>query len=90
MSFHGQLEAIIASLCSSEGSSETSGKGTASSVTSRLYNGQTASSRCVLKSNIILSSKVFDNYLLEPKLRAREEAGTRHLERKVLALQEAC
>ena len=29
----------------SEGSSETSGKGTASSVTSRLYNGQTASSR---------------------------------------------
>ena len=31
-----------------------------------------------------------DNYVLEPKLRAREEAGARHLERKVLALQEAC
>ena len=31
-----------------------------------------------------------DNYVLEPKPRAREEAGTRHLERKVLALQEAC
>ena len=89
MSFHGQLEAIIASLCSSEGSSETSGKGTASSVTSRLYNGQTASSRCVLKEHNPEFNSL-DNYLLEPKLRAREEAGTRHLERKVLALQEAC
>ena len=86
MSFHGQLEAIIASLCSSEGSSETSGKGTASSVTSRLYNGQTASSRWVHNPEF----NSLDNYLLEPKLRAREEAGTRHLERKVLALQEAC
>ena len=89
MSFHGQLEAIIASLCSSEGSSETSGKGTASSVTSRLYNGQTASSRWISKEHNPEFNSL-DNYVLEPKLRAREEAGTRHLERKVLALQEAC
>ena len=89
MSFHGQLEAIIVSPCSSEGSSETSGKGTASSVTSRLYNGQTASSRCVLKEHNSEFNSL-DNYVLEPKLRAKEEAAIRHLERKVLALQEAC